>query len=697
MKTQITKINIAGMHCTSCARLVERSLRKTEGVEEVSVNYATKKAVVKYDANLAKISDLNQAVVDAGYTITQTEASDQADSLIWRRRFLISLVLTVPLFISMFVNIPDIFYIALVLTSLNLVIVARSFYQGFWSALKLQTFTMDSLIAIGTFSAFVFSLIMGTYHYFEVAASLITFVTLGKWLESMAKAKTSEAVAKLGKLSPQTAHLKTSLGIRDVSLSSVKSGDVLVVKPGEIVPLDGLIIDGFSSVDQSSITGESFPVDKKLDDKIFAGTQNLSGSFEFKVTADTSNTLLSRIIKLVDDAQSSRSSVQDLADKISSVFVPAVLIIALVTLIVWRFLLNAPWDESLLYFLAVIVIACPCALGLATPTVFMVATGLAAKYGLLIKGGDALEKSSQIKTIVFDKTGTLTHNNLTVAEFKNLSDLSDTEILKIAFSLEEKSSHPIALAIIKFCNSKKISKSLLVISNFLNLAGMGVSATINKHKYYVGKTDNHSVALKKDDKILASFALADSLRPDSLDTITRLQKKGFEIYLLTGDNLANAKNIATQLDIKPENIIADVLPDQKLEVVKKLQANLHSGGVAFVGDGVNDSPSLAQADLGVAIGTGTDIAVESGNVVIMNNKISSLISLFEIGSRSKNKINQNFGYALIYNLVLIPIAAGVLSPFGITLRPEFAALAMSLSSVSVVLNSLSLNRYRLMI
>jgi len=697
MKTQITKINIAGMHCTSCARLVERSLRKTEGVEEVSVNYATKKAVVKYDANLAKISDLNQAVVDAGYTITQTEASDQADSLIWRRRFLISLVLTVPLFISMFVNIPDIFYIALVLTSLNLVIVARSFYQGFWSALKLQTFTMDSLIAIGTFSAFVFSLIMGTYHYFEVAASLITFVTLGKWLESMAKAKTSEAVAKLGKLSPQTAHLKTSLGIRDVSLSSVKSGDVLVVKPGEIVPLDGLIIDGFSSVDQSSITGESFPVDKKLDDKIFAGTQNLSGSFEFKVTADTSNTLLSRIIKLVDDAQSSRSSVQDLADKISSVFVPAVLIIALVTLIVWRFLLNAPWDESLLYFLAVIVIACPCALGLATPTVFMVATGLAAKYGLLIKGGDALEKSSQIKTIVFDKTGTLTQNNLTVAEFKNLSDLSDTEILKIAFSLEEKSSHPIALAIIKFCNSKKISKSLLVISNFLNLAGMGVSATINKHKYYVGKTDNHSVALKKDDKILASFALADSLRPDSLDTITRLQKKGFEIYLLTGDNLANAKNIATQLDIKPENIIADVLPDQKLEVVKKLQANLHSGGVAFVGDGVNDSPSLAQADLGVAIGTGTDIAVESGNVVIMNNKISSLISLFEIGSRSKNKINQNFGYALIYNLVLIPIAAGVLSPFGITLRPEFAALAMSLSSVSVVLNSLSLNRYRLMI
>jgi Cu+-exporting ATPase len=697
MKTQITKINIAGMHCTSCARLVERSLRKTEGVEEVSVNYATKKAVVKYDANLAKISDLNQTVVDAGYTITQTEASDQADSLIWRRRFLISLVLTVPLFISMFVNIPDIFYIALVLTSLNLVIVARSFYQGFWSALKLQTFTMDSLIAIGTFSAFVFSLIMGTYHYFEVAASLITFVTLGKWLESMAKAKTSEAVAKLGKLSPQTAHLKTSLGIRDVSLSSVKSGDVLVVKPGEIVPLDGLIIDGFSSVDQSSITGESFPVDKKLDDKIFAGTQNLSGSFEFKVTADTSNTLLSRIIKLVDDAQSSRSSVQDLADKISSVFVPAVLIIALVTLIVWRFLLNAPWDESLLYFLAVIVIACPCALGLATPTVFMVATGLAAKYGLLIKGGDALEKSSQIKTIVFDKTGTLTQNNLTVAEFKNLSDLSDTEILKIAFSLEEKSSHPIALAIIKFCNSKKISKSLLVISNFLNLAGMGVSATINKHKYYVGKTDNHSVALKKDDKILASFALADSLRPDSLDTITRLQKKGFEIYLLTGDNLANAKNIATQLDIKPENIIADVLPDQKLEVVKKLQANLHSGGVAFVGDGVNDSPSLAQADLGVAIGTGTDIAVESGNVVIMNNKISSLISLFEIGSRSKNKINQNFGYALIYNLVLIPIAAGVLSPFGITLRPEFAALAMSLSSVSVVLNSLSLNRYRLMV
>ncbi len=674
------------MHCASCALLIKKSLQTVPGVEDASVNYATKKAVVKYDSSKSNLGDLKSAIRSAGYDVSENTASDTVDALVWRRKFLLSLLFTAPLLISMVFPLPYIFYIAIILTSLNIFFVGKSFYQGFFTAIRVGTFTMDSLIAIGTASAFIFSLMMGTFHYFEVASSLITFVTLGKWLESLAKAKTSSAVAKLIDLSPKFVHLKSGKSFTDVPIESIKNGDVLLVKPGETIPLDGQIISGASSVDQSALTGESLPIDKAKNDKVFAGTQNQTGSFEFKVTATSNQTMLSRIVKLVDDAQSNRSPLQDFADKISAYFVPSVLIISLITLLVWKFIIGEPWDISLNYFLAVIVIACPCALGLATPTVIMVATGLAAKFGLLVKGGEYLQKAASVNTILFDKTGTLTQNQVQITEFKNLSKLTDEKVLNIAYSMEIKSEHPIAKAIVNYAKMKRITDSLLCFTNFKSITGMGVEAD----DYFLGK-DKIGLVLKQKKKILATFSFSDTLRTDALSTISQLLKQKVNVYLVSGDNAANATSVAQSLNIPITNIFSDVLPHQKVEVVKKLQQN---NSIAFVGDGINDSPSLAQSDVGIAMGGGTDIAIESGDIVIMNNKLSSILTLRQLSQKTVSKIHQNFIYALVYNLILIPVAAGVLTPFGITLRPEFAALAMSLSSVSVVLNSLSLNLFQ---
>jgi P-type Cu+ transporter len=689
----IEKINISGMHCASCALLIKKSLQTIPGVEEVSVNYATKKAVIKYDPLLSSYSALQNAIRSAGYGVTENSASDSADAQVWKNKFFLSLLLTLPLILFMFfgsiLNSYILFLISFLLTLLNIILVGKSFYQGFFTALRVGTFTMDSLIAIGTASAFIFSLMMGTYHYFEVASSLITFVTMGKWLESLAKAKTSSAVAKLIDLSPKFAHLKSGKTFSDVALETIKNGNILRVLPGEIIPLDGQIISGASSVDQSALTRESVPVDKLKNDKVFAGTQNQTGSFEFLVTASSNEIMLSRIVKLVDDAQSNRSPLQDLADKISAYFVPSVIITALLTLITWKLFLGATWEISLNYFLAVIVIACPCALGLATPTVIMVATGLAAKFGLLIKGGEYLQKAGSINTFLFDKTGTLTQNQVQITAFKNLSHLPDTDVLNIAYSMEIKSEHPIAQAVIRFVKNPKLIK----FTKFDSVTGMGIEAD----DYFLGK-DKLGLVLKKKNTVLATFSFSDTLRFDALSTITKLQQQKVGVYLVSGDNATNASSVASELNIPVANIFSDVLPHEKVNIVKKLQGlalpKLQCRQVAFVGDGINDSPSLAQSDVGIAMGGGTDIAIESGDVVIMNNKLSSLLTLRELSRKTVAKIHQNFIYALVYNLVLIPVAAGVLTPFGITLRPEFAALAMSLSSVSVVLNSLSLNLFQ---
>jgi len=691
-QSKVETLNIAGMHCASCALLIKKSLKSTKGVETASVNYASQKAVIKFDPSIVDNSTLIDAITASGYRVVKEKVDEIAESHIYRTRFFFSLLLTLPLFVSMFVMVPGIFWIAFVLTTLNVFIVGRNFYLGFWAALKLKSFTMDSLIAIGTFSAYIFSLLTNTYHYFEVAASLVTFVTLGKWLESLAKAKTSAALTKLIDLSPKLAHLKTGRTYNDVSLESVKNGDYLLVKSGEIIPLDATVVSGSSSVDQSSLTGESIPVDLQVGDKVFAGTQNLTGALEISVTSDSKNSLLSRIIKMVDEAQSTRAPIQNLADRISSIFVPLVLIMALITFFTWLFVLKSPLDISLLHFLAVIVIACPCALGLATPTAIMVSTGLAARFGILIKGGEALQNAVDINAIAFDKTGTLTTGTPIVTSFKNLGKISDSDILKIAYSLEINSAHPLAKAIINYCQSENITGSDLKTKNFKTLPGFGLQMEIGKDKYFLGKTKSSQIELSKNNKSLATFTIKDTVKPESVLAIQKLQHANFQVYLVSGDSQANSVAIASELSIPSDHVFANVLPDQKAEIIKNLQ---ETQKVAFVGDGINDSVALTQSDLGIVMGSGSDIAIESGNVVIMNNNLQSLSTLFAISKTTLSKIKQNLFYALIYNLVGIPIAAGLLSSFGVTLRPEFAALAMSLSSVSVVLNSLSLNRFKI--
>jgi len=692
--SKVETLNIAGMHCASCALLIKKSLESTKGVETASVNYASQKAIIKFDPGLASNSDLENAVTASGYRVVEKKVDEVAESRIYRNRFLLSLLLTLPLFVFMFfssLNSNLVFLVSLILTTVTVFIIGRNFYRGFWAALKLKTFTMDSLIAIGTFSAYIFSLLMHTYHYFEVAASLVTFVTLGKWLESMAKAKTSVALSKLIDLSPKLAHLKNGKVYKDISVNTVKINDILLVKSGEIIPLDATVISGSSSVDQSSLTGESIPVDLVAGDKVFAGTQNLTGALEIKVTSDSKNSLLSRIIKMVDEAQSTRAPIQNLADKISSIFVPAVLIIATISFIIWFFILHSTLEFSLLTFISVIVIACPCALGLATPTAVMVSTGLAAKFGILIKGGEALQNAASINAIAFDKTGTLTTGTPIVTSFKNISQLSDSKILEIAYALEINSSHPLAKAIINYCQSKNITVSNLKTKNFKTLPGFGLQMEVGQDKYFLGKTKNSQIELTKNNKSLATFIIKDTVKPESILAIKKLQQNNYQVYLVSGDSQANSVAIASELSIPSDHVFANVLPDQKAEIVKNLQGTHR---IAFVGDGINDSVALTQSDLGIVMGSGSDIAIESGNVVIMNNNLDSLSTLFAISTTTLKKIKQNLFYALVYNLVGIPIAAGLLSPLGVTLRPEFAALAMSLSSVSVVLNSLSLNRYR---
>jgi len=686
---KIAKINISGMHCASCALLVKKSLESTPGVLEANVNYATKKATVKISS--ATTADLVKAVKSAGYQVTESTFDPQSDVKSWQTKFLFSLFLTLPLFVGMFYPFPYIYPISFVLTTLVLIFPGRSFYQGFFSALKLKTFSMDSLIAIGTFSAYIFSILEGSHHYFEVAAALVTFVSLGKWLESLAKTKTSQAISKLVDLSPPLAHLKAAQGFKDIPLEKINIGDIILIKPGEIIPLDGRVTSGQSEVDQSTLTGESAPLDKKKGNIVYAGTQNQTGALEISVSADSSSTVLSQVIKLVEEAQSTTSPLQDLADKISSVFVPIVIIIAIITFFIWLFIFNIPLNMAVSYFLAVIVIACPCALGLATPTVIMVATGLSAKHGLLVKGGDTLQKAASVKAYLFDKTGTLTLGKPQVSAFRNLSSFSDKKILQIVYSLEEKSEHPVAKALLNFASSKSINSSLSLTS-FKSLPGLGVEASINQKTYSFGKSNSDLIELKQDSQVLATFAISDTLNPQAPALISALQKQNKQVFIISGDHLKNALPIAKALSVPQKNLFTNVLPHQKTALVKKLQAKYKP--LAFIGDGINDSPSLAQADLGIAMGQGTDIAIESGDVVLMNNKLSSILTLQKLSVSATKKIHQNFFYALVYNLTFIPVAAGVFSSFGLTLRPEFAALAMSLSSISVVLNSLSLNRFK---
>jgi Cu+-exporting ATPase len=740
-----TDLNIVGMHCASCSTLINRALSKTEGITEANVNYATAKARVVYDENKVSEEDLIKIVQSKGYDASISSKNDAVNKELSQKKEIeeiknslyFSLIFTIPAFLigmvlmSLGVNVPyDLFILFLLATPVQF-IVASDIYKSAWVALKNKTANMDSLIAIGTSAAYLFSIyaiffdpILGQY--FETSAILITFVIFGRYLEINAKGKTSEAIKKLMELSPKIATVIRKINGKNkemqIPVDQVVLNDIIIVKPGEKVPVDGILLEGLSSVDESMITGESIPVEKKKGDTVIGGTINKHGTFTFKATKVGENTTLANIIKLIEDAQGKKAPIQRFADNISAYFVPVVILIAIVTFSVWFFWVGKPIAFALITAVSVLVIACPCALGLATPTSIIVGTGKGAKEGILIKGADSLEAAHKVKYVIFDKTGTITNGKPETTDVISFEkSISQDSLLKIAASIEKPSEHPLADAIVRKANEEKLA--IIKIKNFKAIPGYGISAKISSKQYYFGNTklmQKQKISVSKYEsriqdieeqgktvmilsntkKILGIIAVADTIKETSKLAVKQLQDMGVEVYLITGDNVRTAGAIAKQAGIKQDNVFSEVLPEDKANYVKKLQDKKDKKGnfakVVMVGDGVNDAPALAQADIGIAMGSGTDVAMESGNIVLMKNDLLDVPKAIKLSKQTMTKIKQNMFWALFYNVLGIPIAAGVLYPFtGWLLSPIIAGGAMALSSVSVVTNSLLLKSSKL--
>jgi len=727
-----TNLQISGMHCASCATLINNSLSSASGVKSANVNYATAKATVEFDEKQTNEAELINLVKQTGYSAEPMTGDNSFEKQFamqkqeikkYRNNFLFSLIFAVPafligmIFMNIGIEVPYSGYILMALATPVQFIIGWQFYRGAWMALKNKSANMDSLIAIGTSAAYLFSVYNIFFlpeqgQYFETTAILITLVVMGKMLEAIAKGKTGDAIRALINLSPKMATVIRNNQETKIAVDRVIIGDIIIVKPGESIPVDGIITKGNSAVDESMITGESLPIEKNLGDLVVGATINKHGSFEFKATKIGADTTLAKIIKLIDEAQGKKAPIQRFADAVSAYFVPAVIIIAIITFLVWKFLVGVPFSFALIYAVAVLVIACPCALGLATPTAIMVGTGKGATNGILIKGADFLETAHKLKYIIFDKTGTITKGQPELTDTIAFSGASENKILQIAASLEKNSEHPLAEAIVKKAEAQKLS--LTEAKNFKAIPGHGISAEINSVKYFLGNlklmADNKietkkyheqlevkenqgkTVMLLANQKnIIGAVAVADNIRETSKQAVANLNKLGVEVYMMTGDNERTARAIAEQAGIT--NIITQVLPQNKLEHVKKLQ---ESGLVAMVGDGINDAPALAQADIGIAMGSGTDVAMETGNIVLMKNDLLDVPRAIRLSKLTMNKIKQNMFWALAYNVAGIPVAAGVFYYWtGWQLSPVIAGLAMALSSVSVVSNSLLLKTKKL--
>ena len=724
-------VPVLEMSCAVCANNVENEVRSILGVDSATVNFAANTLTVSFDPKKTSLLQIKSAVQAIGYDLVieennrekiQEKAEKQHYQSI-KKRTITAWILSIPLMgISMTImhqNWAN--WVMLLLTLPILSFCGQSFYINAWKQLRHKSANMDTLVSLSTIIDFLFSLFNTIYPdfwtkrglephvYYEAAGMIIAFVLLGKLMESKAKNNTSSAIKKLMGLQPQTAHLLTTEGEKEVPLNILKPGDLIRVKPGEKVPVDGIVFDGNSYVDESMISGEPIPVEKQSKDKVLAGTINQKGTFSITATQVGTQTILSQIVHMVQEAQGSKAPVQRIADKISSYFVPIVIIIAIITFIVWLLVGgNDFFSYALLSAVSVLVIACPCALGLATPTALMVGIGRGAENHILIKDAFALENLCKVNCIVLDKTGTITQGHPAVTAEIWLQT-PDTEMLSVLLSAEQKSEHPLALAMTDFLLKKEIQP--ISVTSFQSLTGQGITVEYNKNFFWVGslkmaadqtttfpesvkpvlkqwQNDGQSiVCYGKQNRILAIFALSDPIKESSKYAISSLQKKGIEIHLLTGDNRHTANSVALKLGIK--NIQADALPSGKEEYIKTLQNKKKF--VAMVGDGINDSQALARADVSIAMGKGTDIAMDVAMITLITSDLSLLSKAINLSRRTVRIIRENLFWAFIYNIIGIPIAAGLLYPIcGILLNPMWASAAMAFSSVSVVLNSLRL-------
>lgn len=748
IKLEKIDFSVLGMSCAACSKSAERSLKKTEGVSSAVVNIAAEKASVEYDPKVCNVDNLRAAVEKAGFTMELEDHIDREDDTTSFKRFLVAIVFASLLFtISMGpmagISLPAIisphhnplnYALIQAILAIVVMVAGKKFYIKGFKALYQLGPNMDSLVAVSTSASFIYSIIstfeiayepgfadsiLASGHhlplYYESCAMIIALIMLGKYLEGRSKSKTSEAIKSLLELQAKIAIIEVDGQEKEVEINKVRVGDIVIVKPGQKIPVDGSVIFGSTSIDESMLTGESIPVEKTVGDPVTGASVNKNGYIKFKVEKVGKDTTLSQIIRLVEEAQNRKAPIANLADLISGYFVPTVIGIALVSGLAWLFIGGTSFQFAFTIFISVLVIACPCALGLATPTAIMVGTGKGAENGILIKGGDSLESAHKISTVAFDKTGTITEGRPRVTGVKNLSkSLDEDQLMSFAASIESNSEHPLADAIVEY--SKEKGGEIYPVEDFVSITGKGVEALINGKRISLGnlklmndyrdnndmdrlkaivdqyaQEGNTPMLLAVDGQVQALIAVADTIKKDSAMAVEKLHQMGIKVAMITGDNEKTALAIAKQVGI--DIVRADVLPSEKSKVIKDLQDQ--GEFVAMVGDGINDAPALALADVGIAIGSGTDVAIESADIVLMKNSLMDVPNSIKLSKETIRNIKENLGWAFGYNIIGIPFAAGLIYLFGgPLLNPMIAAAAMSLSSVSVVSNALRLRKFR---